>query len=188
MRVPINLASQPFRHKRAILIGSSLLAVLMVGTLFMLVSLIKQDRRNKVESMRQLAVAQKRLAMVQKDLAAVNQELRQPKNATVLENSILLNQILMRKGISWTRIFADLEKVVPYNVRILQIRPQIESQNRIYLQMVIGADTPPHLNSFLEKLEASDVFGATMVTTIVPPSQTDPLFRYQVSVTYAQKL
>jgi hypothetical protein len=188
MKVPINLASQPFRHKRAIVIGSTLLAAIMAGTLFLLVSLIHQDQRNKLESMRQLAIAQKRLAMVQKDLAAVNQELRQPQNATVLESSVLLNQILMRKGISWTRIFADLEKVVPYNVRILQIRPQIESQNRVYLQMVIGADLPIHLNAFLEKLEASDVFGATMVSTIVPPSQTDPLFRYQVSVTYAQKL
>ena len=48
--------------------------------------------------------------------------LRRPQNADVLEQSVFLNALLKRKGISWTKIFADLEKVVPYNVRIIQIR------------------------------------------------------------------
>jgi len=188
MRIPINLASQPFRHNRAMLIGSSLLAAILLTTLMMLVSLARTDHANKLDGLKQLAVAQKQLAMVQKEQADIDQELRQPQNAAVLERSVLLNQLLFRKGISWTRIFSDLEKVVPYNVQILQIRPQVDSRNRIYLQMVIGGDQTAQLNAFLQKLEASDVFGATMVTTIVPPSQTDPLYRYQVNVTYAQKL
>jgi type IV pilus assembly protein PilN len=188
MRIHINLASQPFRHNRAMLIGSSLLAAIMVATLFMLVSLARQDQRNKLDSLRQLSVAQRELAGVQRELATVERELRQPKNAAVLERSVLLNDILMRKGLSWTRIFADLEKIVPYNVQVLTIRPQLDRNNRVYLQMIIGADEPRFLNSFLEKLEASDVFGATMVTSTVPPSQTDPLFRYVVNVTYVQKL
>jgi type IV pilus assembly protein PilN len=188
MRIPVNLASQPFRHDRALLIGSGLLALLMVGTLAMLISLARTDAHNKAESKKQLALAQKQLLLVQRDLGGVTQELRQPKNEAVLERSVLLNEILTRKGISWTRIFSDLEKVVPYNVQVLQIRPQVDSKNRIYLQMVLGADQPAFLNAFLEKLEGSEVFGATRVTTIMPPSQTDPLFRYQVSVIYAQKL
>ena len=188
MRVPINLASQPFRHDRAMLIGSSVMAAIMIGTLVMLISLARIDLKNKIESMKQFAVEQMRLAMLQREQAKIDQQLRQPQNAAVLERSVLLNQILLRKGISWTRIFSDLEKIVPYNVQVLQIRPQLDDSNRIYLQMVIGADQTTQLNAFLAKLEASDVFGATMVTTIVPPSQTDPLFRYQVNVTYAQKL
>src|SRR5579871_3723278 len=119
MRAPINLASQPFRHDRAMLIGSGLLAAIMIVTLYMLIAIVRTDKTNKAESMRQLATAQKQLAAVQKDLRGVEGELRQPKNAAVLERSVLLNEILVRKGISWTRIFADLEKVVPYNVRIL---------------------------------------------------------------------
>ena len=39
--------------------------------------------------------------------------LRQPENAEVLERSLFLNALLYRKGISWTRIFADLEKSFP---------------------------------------------------------------------------
>ena len=42
--------------------------------------------------------------------------------------------------------------------------------------------------NMLLKLEASDVFGATEVSGVLPPSQTDPLYRYRLSVNYAQKL
>jgi hypothetical protein len=188
VRIPINLATQPFRHNRAIIIASSVLAAIMIATLAMLLLLIRTDRRMKRDFSRQIVTAQKQLDLVTKEQTSIEQELRKPQNSTVLEYSVLLNELLVRKGISWTRIFGDLEKIVPYNVRILQIRPQLDSRSKIYLQMVIGADQPAQLNTFLEKLEASDVFGSTMVTAKVPPSQTDPLYRYQVSVTYAQKL
>ena len=56
--------------------------------------------------------------------------LRKPENAEVLERSVFLNALLVRKGISWTRIFADLEKVLPHNVRIIQIHPSVDAQNR----------------------------------------------------------
>ena len=38
------------------------------------------------------------------------------------------------------------------------------------------------------RLEASPQFGATQVNNWLPPSQTEPLYRYRVSVNYAQKL
>ena len=188
MKVSINLASQPFRRDRAVIIALSAVAVLLCITLGVLVSVIRMDVHNKRLSARDLSVAQRQLDRVLRDQQRVDAELHKPQNAAILERSVLLNEILMRKGISWTRIFSDLEKVVPYNVQVLQIRPQLDTRNRVYLQMVIGADQTTQLNALLQKLEASEVFGATTVTTILPPSQTDPLYRYQVSVIYAQKL
>jgi hypothetical protein len=188
MRIPINLASQPFRHNRAVFIGSGLMAAIMIATLVLLIQLARIDRHSTRDYQRQLIAAEKQLDMIHKDQLVINQELSKPQNSLVLEYSRLLNTILTKKGISWNRIFSDLEKVVPYNVRVLQIRPQLDVKNRILLQMVVGGDTQEHLDAFLGKLEGSDVFGATTVTSIVPPSQTDPIFRYQVSVIYAQKL
>jgi len=122
----------------------------MIATLAMLISLARIDRKNKIESAKQFIVAQKQLALVMKDQAAVDRELRQPQNAAVLERSVLLNEMLLRKGISWTRIFSDLEKTLPINVRIIQIRPQVDSNNKIFLQMVVGADNTSQLNAFLK--------------------------------------
>jgi hypothetical protein len=41
---------------------------------------------------------------------------------------------------------------------------------------------------FLRHLEASHLFGPTSFTTFLPPAQNEPLWRYRVSVSYAQKL
>ncbi len=40
----------------------------------------------------------------------------------MLERSLFLNTLIERKAISWTKIFADLEKVLPYNVRLVSVR------------------------------------------------------------------
>jgi len=102
MKIPINLASQPFRRDRPLIIGSTFLAAIMIATLVMLISLARIDRKNKIESAKQLVVAQRQLMLVQRDQAGVDRGLRQPQNAAVLERSVLLNQMLLRKGISWT--------------------------------------------------------------------------------------
>ena len=127
MKIPINLASQPFRRDRAMLAASIAVSLMLVGTLGALISLIMADRalladvRSDVDGLnRQIRAA----TAEQERLDAV---LRKPENAEVLERSVFLNALLYRKGISWTRIFADLEKTVPYNVKVLAIRPSVNS-------------------------------------------------------------
>ncbi|MBI3470049.1 MAG: hypothetical protein HY013_01680 [Candidatus Solibacter usitatus] len=90
--------------------------------------------------------------------------------------------------ISWTRIFGELEQVLPHNVRIISVRPQVTPQNEIYLEMVVGSLAPEPIIEMLMRLESSEQFGATLVNNWLPPSQTEPLYRYRVSVNYAQKL
>ena len=66
--------------------------------------------------------------------------MRRPENAEVLERSLFLNTLIDRKAISWTKIFEDLEKVMPYNVRLVSVRlPAVDSNNQVLLDMVVGA-------------------------------------------------
>jgi len=102
---------------------------------------------------------------------------------------VLLNNLITRKSISWTRIFADLEKVMPANVRLIAIRlPQINTQNQVLLDMVVAAQDPQPILDFLRKLEASSDFMGITGYTSQPPTQNEPLYRYRLSVKYAQKL
>lgn len=188
MRYPVNLASQPFRRDRPILMASALVGLLLVVTLVILISLAMLDRRRSADTRRVTERLQRQLRAVAAEQTRLDAVLRRPENAEVLERSLFLNTLLHRKGISWTRIFADLEKTEPHNVRIVSIRPQVTSENQIYLEMTVGAESQEPVMEFLTRLEASPLFGATTVYTISAPSQTDPLFRYRVSVNYAQKL
>ena len=188
MRVPINLASQPFRRDRAVLVASGALGLLLVALLVFLLSLNSLESGQVAQTRQEIARLQSQMRVVLAQQAQQDAILRKPENAEVLERSLFLNALLYRKGISWTKIFADLEKVVPYNVRIMSIRPSVIGQNQVSLDMTIGADAPGPVIDLLKNLESSPLFGAVYSHSLLPPTQTDKLYRCRVSVNYAQKL
>jgi type IV pilus assembly protein PilN len=114
--------------------------------------------------------------------------LRRPENAEVLERSLFLNRLLFAKGISWTRMFSDLGKVMPYNVRLISIRPQVIGESTVSLDLVVGSETAEPVIQMLARLENQPQFGGVQVHTRTPPSQGEPLLRYRISVNYEQKL
>jgi hypothetical protein len=188
MKIQINLASEPFRRDRPMVFASTVVAILLTGVLGMLIFLALAERDRSAESRRMIARIEGQLRGISAEETKLQAVLRRPENAEVLDRSLLLNQLLARKGVSWTRIFADLEAVTPHNVRLVQVRPQISPQNEISLDMVVAAQAVEPISAFFKKLEASPVFGSAIPQNLLPPSQTEPLFRYRLSVNYAQKL
>jgi type IV pilus assembly protein PilN len=189
LRIPINLASEPFRRDRPLLVGSAALAVALSFLLIYQVVTIVSERRQAADIRIAIDRQNAQLQAIAAQQAKLNATLRRPENAEVLERSLFLNTLIERKAISWTKIFADLEKVMPYNVRLVSVRlPEVDSHNQVLLDMVVGAKEVPPILELFKRLEDSPQFGNTSVQSSAPPSQTDPLFRYHVTVTYAQKL
>jgi len=184
----LNLASVPFRRDRPILVASAAAAVLLAATLILLVFLALSDRRQLEEARAALNRVNSQLAPIQLEQAKIDTAMRQAGNEVVLDRSVLFNTLIKRKAISWTRIFADLEKVLPPNVRLIAIRPQVNAQDQLSLDMQVAADAPEQVIGFITQLEGSDVFGSTAVSGYAPPTQTDPFWRYRLTVNYAQKL
>lgn len=188
MRIPINLSSEPFRRDRPILVASwicaGLLLALLAGQVFLIMA--ERDRAKEVRTaVNRLDTEVRSISAEQAKLEAT---LREPMNAAVLERSVFLNTLVQRKSISWTRIFSDLEGVMPFNVRLVQVRlPQINSRNEITLDMTVAAEQPGQVIEFLKRLQASPKFGPLTLHTTLPPSQNEPLYRYRVSVDYDQK-
>jgi len=189
IQVPINLATEPFRRDRPLLVASAALSVLLAFSLAFEVKTILSERQQGAEIhdiINRLNTKLRGITTEQAKLAAL---LRKPENAEVMERSLFLNQLIDRKAISWTKLFADLEKVMPYNVKLVSVRlPAVDIDNRVELDMVVGANERPELLELLKHLEASPQFGEYNLQSSTPPSQTDPFYRYNVVVSYAQKL
>jgi Tfp pilus assembly protein PilN len=189
MRIPINLASDPFRRDRPMLVASAACAVallLLVAAQIFLILGARSGARDVRVSVEKL---ERRLRSINAEQARLEQTLLQPENAIVLERSVLLNALVQRKSISWTKIFADLESVTPDNVRLIQIRlPQITTQQEVLLDMTVGAQEPPPAIEFLQRLQNSPLFGPVDLHSSAAPSQNQPLYQYRLSVNYAQKL
>ena len=188
MKIPINLASQPFRRDRAMLVASVAVCLLLVVTLGALISLGLTDSAQMVDVRRDVSQLNKQLAVVAKAQQELDGVLRKPENAEVLERSVFLNTLLYRKGISWTRILADLEKTLPHNVKVLTVRPYVSGPNQITLELMVGAEGPEPVIQLYKALESAPEFGGVSQQSYLPPSQAEPLYRYRFMVNYAQKL
>jgi len=189
IQVPINLATEPFRRDRPVLVASAALGLLLAILLGFEARTIVSERQEGAEIHVTINRLNAQLRGITAEQAKLNALLRKPENAEVMERSLFLNALIDRKAISWTKLFADLEKVVPYNVRLVSVRlPEVDSDNRVLLDMVVGAKDNPPLRELVQHLEASPQFRAPDVQSSTPPSQTDPFIRYHVVVSYAQKL
>ena len=189
IHIPINVAREPFRRDRPMLVALSAGCIVLGIVLVIAISIITSQRRQAADTRVAIDRVNAQLQVVAGEQGKLDATLRKPENAEVLERSLFLNTLIERKGISWTRIFADLEKVMPYNLRLVSVRlPEIDSQNQVLLDMVVSSKEVAPVLDLLKRMEASPQFGPTSVVNSLPPSQTDPFYRYHVTVSYAQKL
>lgn len=189
IQIPINLATQPFRRDRPMLVATAAVGFVLAILLVIEVKTIVTQRHEGADIHVTINRLNTQLRGITSEQAKLTALLRQPANAEVMERSLFLNSLIDRKAISWTKLFADLEKVVPYNVRLVSVRlPEVDQQNRVLLDMVVGAKEYKPIFELVQHLEASPQFGPPDVQSGSPPSQTDPFVRYHVIVSYAQKL
>lgn len=184
----LNLATNPAGGYRAFFALSCAAAVLLLAasaTLAVLFASSEGPPEGLVERERRLLAEQRELARLRGEAQA---RLRAEDTAEVLERTAFLNELLIRKGVSWTHTFLDLEKVLPVNVRVLSISPEVAVGDTIRLDMTVSAKAPADFIAFLRELEGSALFGSAALRGSAPPSEGEPTFRYQLSVEYDQQL
>src|SRR5512138_662286 len=187
-RITINLSSEPFRRDRPMIAASITVGLILTGLLVMLVTLAVLERGTAAATRQSIAQLERRIGQLNQEQKDMEAALRRPENAEVLDQVLFINSLLYRKGISWTRIFSDLESVMPYNVRLVSIRPQVGVRNDVLLEMMVGSQSQLPVIDLLKRMEGSPLFGSTEVHNWFPPSQTEPLYRYRVTVSYGRTL
>ena len=190
----INLASEPFRRERAQKAVLASICLALACSFLVLVGLILHGRSQASDIRRQIDQQQAQLRRLQREQTQFSTILGRPDNADVFARSVFLNQLIARRAISWTHVFKDLETVMPSDMRLEAVRlPQIATEDiggvdHVELDMVVGTRRPDAVIALLKRLEESALFGAAAVVNQQPPTQNDPLYRYRVTVAYAQKL
>src|SRR6185437_7906009 len=104
VRTPINLASDPFRRDRPKMLAGGVGAAALAGVLFGLLYLIIADRARQGDTRTEVNRLNQELVSISSEQARLDATLRQPANASVLERSLLLNTLVERKSVSWTKI------------------------------------------------------------------------------------
>lgn len=190
----INLASQPFRRERAQNAVLALLCAVLVCSFVVGLTLIFSARRRAESLRREINNERAEVQQLRQEEGSFATFLAKPDNADVFSRNVFLNELIARRAVSWTVVFRDLEKTLPANMRLVGLRlPQVSGQdsagtNRVLLDMVVGTAQPETFIELLKRLQQSPLFGAAQVLGQQPPNQNDPLFKFRVTVAYAQKL
>lgn len=168
--------------------ASIVVTVALTALLGGLIWFISQDRDQLAGMHREIGRLNRQIHDVSTEQTRLDGIMRQPQNASVLEWSVLINTLIYQKAISWSRLFSDLEKTLPYDVKVVAIHPQVDTLNHVKLDMTLGSDKPSSLFQSVKALEDSAAFGTVRPLSTRPPTQAEPLYQYRFTVNYAQKL
>lgn len=158
MRLNINLASRPYEDVRQFLVRWGTLALAMAlltgGLVFYAVSSWRQSR----DVNRQIATLQQEMDRLDRERAAGIALLNRPENREIADQSAYLNQIIARKALSWTRIFEDLERMMPPRLHVVSIQPGLNKENQLQVQLVVAGDSRDRAVELVRRMEQSPTF------------------------------
>lgn len=153
-----NLSTRPFYNSRAVHAVLGVLAVIVLGvTAF-----------NLYEGMN-LTVAQRTLGAHAEESEAEAGRLRteaatiraqiDPKELNVVSAAAReANAIIDRRAFSWSELFSQVEDVLPEDVRITAMHPEIDKDGTFAVSISVESRRVEDLDAFVEALEARSTF------------------------------
>jgi len=164
MRLNINLATRPYEDAREFWSRWGLgVGALGVVTLI-LIGLTVQGWVKAGRDRQTIGHLEDQIADRDRERAAAQQLLELPVNRSTRDQSQFLNGLIQRKAFSWTRVFEDLEKVMPNSLHVVALKPELDDQNQLELEMKVAADSRAGAVDLVHRMEGSKHFqGAQLV-------------------------
>jgi Tfp pilus assembly protein PilN len=163
MKIRLNVATRPFESHRRFIAGAAVVgAVGLVVLVLLSISVLSTWRRNSGERAR-IAAYENQLAQMHGRQQALHSFFTSPKTKTVIDRAAFLNTLIDQRSFPWTKIFTDLEKVLPAGVRVLSIAPKME-KGQVDVKLVVGATSDKSKLIFLDRLQKSPAFSNIRVS------------------------
>jgi Tfp pilus assembly protein PilN len=153
-----NLSTRPFYNERGVhgILAFLVLVVVLVTifNLFQIVSLSRQQSslRNEAET------AEARAADLRTRAVRTRQAVNQKHVEAISNAAQEANAVIGRRLFSWTELLNRLATTLPDNVRIASLRPRIERDGSIVVQMQLTSRSIEEIGEFITLLEQSAAF------------------------------
>ena len=168
MRLGINLATHPYEDPREFWSRWGLaLALLAVFTLA-LIGWTVRSWTNAGRDRHYIGELQDKIAQRDHERDEAQGFLDMASNRSTRDQSQFLNTLIQRKAFSWTRIFEDLEQVMPPNLHVVSLRPELNEQSEMLLDMRVAGDSRAAAVELVHRMEGSKHFqSAQMVSETI---------------------
>jgi hypothetical protein len=159
----LNLSTRPFPAYRVTSLALLLFFVAISGVTVWQVysfrhysSLVKNIRDKE-------KAAREEKGLLANTLNDLGTRLDRPVTKDKLTEIDFLNNLIVRKHFSWTTVFANLEGVIPDNVHLSTVAPEI-LKDKVALHMEIICRSISDESEFIRRLQASPVFQDVVVS------------------------
>jgi cell division protein FtsB len=171
----LNLSTQPFpAYRLATIALVSILAVLVVVTIWQASGFVQYS--NLARSIRPVERESRVEAeALGKRVAELETPLNRPESTAKLNEIGFLNHLILRKNLSWTKLFAVLEEIVPNNVHFTNLTPNIGANGTVTLSLGVRARSIADVTEFVKRVEKSPLFENIIVTVEEKVDETKDL-------------
>jgi len=145
-----------------------LLALLTLLLGYLAVSGFLQASRERAK----MADLQRQLAAYDAEKSNAEAMLSRPENRVVRDRSRFLNDLFLRKAFSWTKVFEDLERVMPAHLHVVSIHPDMSKDNNLEIKLIVAGESREQALDLVRKMEGSKRFKQTQIES--ERSETEP--------------
>jgi Tfp pilus assembly protein PilN len=186
MRVNINLATQKYEDAREFYTRWGSAVALGVVVTLVLGFFTWSNFRSTEQDRKRLAELRSQISELERSKAANEAILNRPENQEARDQARFWNDVIDQKYLSWTRLFSDLEKIMPARAFVLSVKPSLESDRRLKLELVIGGEKHENAVDLIRRMESSDRFRLTRLINeaAANPSRGQNIFQFGIETYY----
>ena len=162
MKLRVNLSTEPLENTRPFLAGTALAGAFAILALVALSGAAYHSWRANRDMHMQIARDETQISAnlgQQQDLAAF---FKTSQAQEVLDRAAFLNSLIDQRSFPWTKLFMDIEQILPPGVRVISISPKLEN-GRAEVILSVGAMSDESEIKFLKALEESRAFSGVRV-------------------------
>jgi len=184
MRTP-NLARQPFaNHRPLLVVGLALAALALIATAVSVLDLLAARRAERDFAAR-LAPLEQRRAELARAVGALDSELRGVAWGKLTAEASALDRVLIKRKLVWTELLGNLERVLPWDVRLITINPSVDQEGGLALGLVGVSTGREGWLSLIARLFVDRSFSDPVPLSEQAPGATNAIgYRFEVRAHY----
>ena len=180
-----NLARRPFLDSRPVLVaGGALAAIALVLTSVNLWELVSAQGAERALAAEEMAL-RTRFAALQEEVRSADRRLAAVSWRQLEADADRMQQVAARRRVAWSRLLVDLERVVPWDVRLASVVPVIDEKGVVQVTLTGVAAGRDAWLRLLGRCFADASFSEPVPASEEAPSASNTVgFRFQLRVRY----
>jgi len=171
MKIRLNLATSPLENQRRFILGAVLVGTVALAGLAAFSWRAYSSWRADYEYRSRMAQLQAEMNDFREKRRSLELFFNQPENVKLRDRSAFLNGLIEQRSFPWTKIFMDLERILPEGVRVVSIAPKMTPKG-VEVKLLVGANSDENKLKFLRALEGSRDF--TRIQLLAETRPTKP--------------